>query len=327
MVRLVRFRLIYFATLACAVCSGAWGAGPEKLFRWKLHPGQQIHVRLAQTMKSAASIQGTALESSVDMRMSMKWHVLQVDQQGTAEMTQSIEHMSMTVRSPGSDVVQYDSSSPAQAGGVAQGIADGIQPLLGVNFIQRMNARGEILDVRLSPEAEQVLENMPAGAQLKEMFSENGIKTLVNQAAAVLPEHPVRPGDQWRGQAETKSPAGSLRMDIFYRYEDTEQRQGRELERIAVSIKVSLPPADNPLGLEVNIVEQDNQGVLYFDARGGRFVETQLRQRMTLETVLGSRSHRQDIDTRLRMQFLPGETLEQAAVANRNTGQVRSRQQ
>ena len=309
-----RFALFLFVVLALTSSP----ATAQKLLRWRLKPGERIHVRLSQKMDTEATIQGTVLKSSVDMWMAMKWDVLRVDDRGIIEMTQSIERMKMSVASPGVELVTYDSASPQEPTGPAKSIAAGIQPLMGVKFIQSMNNRGEIVDVRLSQDAAAALDAAPSGAQLKEMFSQDGLKSLVNQAAAVLPEKAVRPGDTWQGQSETKSPAGDLKMDINYTYHGTVQRRGRTLEKIGVDLKVSFPEGANPLGLRVRVKEQQNTGFLYFDAKAGRFVETQLVQKMTLETALGDQTHQQKLDMRLHMQFETDRT------ARRSTGTPRT---
>jgi hypothetical protein len=255
-------------------------------------------------MNSEASIQGAVFSSTVDLAMTMKWQVTGVDQEGTAEMSQAIERMKMTMETPGLESVTYDSASKDIPTGPAKSVAEGIGPLLGVKFIQRMNDRGEIIDVRLSEEASQALDEVPSGAELKEMFSKEGLKSLVNQAAAVLPQQPVRPGDTWQGKSQVASPAGELTMDIKYTYLGTEVRQARPQEKIGVNLALSFPEGTNPLGLSVNIKDQNSSGVLYFDATEGRFVETQLRQQMTMETALGDHTHQQKLDMRLNMQFV-----------------------
>lgn len=275
----------------------------QKLLRWNLQRNETIQVLLSQKMMTAASIQGTELRSTVDMLMAMKWHVLAVDAHGTAQMSQSIDRMKMTMESPGFETVAYDSATATHATGPTQSIAASIEPLLGVKFIQTMNDRGEIVDLRLSKEAAEALDKVPSGAQLKEMFSQEGLKSLVTQAAAVLPEKPIRPGDTWRGQSETKSPAGNLKMNMRYRYFGTELRQGRPVEKIGVALQLSFVDGANPLGLSVQIKDQDNSGTLYFDSVLGQFVETSLHQNMTLQTKLGNQTHMQKLDMQLRMQF------------------------
>jgi hypothetical protein len=299
--RHLRLALILSVTLTTVF--GPRSASAQKRLRWTLEPGETVKVQFSQVMDTEASIQSAVLQSTVQMSMAMKWHVLNVDAEGTAEMAQSIEQLKIVMNSPGAGEVSYDSSAPQQPDGLAKDLASGIEPLIGMRFIQKMNDRGEILDVRLSDEASAALDKSPLGSQLKEVFSREGLDALVNQTAAVLPQHPVRPGDTWTGTSETKSPVGALKMDLTYTYLGTETRQGRELEKIGVKIQLGFAEGANPLGLNVKFTDQNNSGLMYFDARAGRFVETTVNQKMTMETAIGDRTHQQKLNTRLSMRF------------------------
>jgi hypothetical protein len=166
-----------------------------------------------------------------------------------------------------------------------------------------MTNRGEILDVKLTPDAQAKLAKQPTGAQLKEMFSKEGMKSLLHQAATVLPEKPVKPGDSWKGTTETKSPVGKLVMDMTYTYRGTVMDSGRPLERIDVGMMVRFAKQANEMGLNVSVKEQKNAGALFFDAELGRFVRTEMRQTMTLVTSIGPKEHQQSLDTMLTMKF------------------------
>ncbi len=119
----------------------------------------------------------------------------------------------------------------------------------------------------------------------------------------MLPERAVAVGDQWTGVTRTQSPVGTLVMNNVYTYQGPVERNGRALERIDVEVNVSFAKGNNALGVNVDITQQENRGVMYFDARQGRFVETMLAQKMTLVTAIGDQKHEQQLDTKLRMQF------------------------
>ena len=92
-------------------------------------------------------------------------------------------------------------------------------------------------------------------------------------------------------------------MHNTYTYRGTVNQNGRKLDRIDVAIQIGFDKTNNAMGLDVAVSEQQNHGTMYFDAAAGRFVETQLAQKMTLETAIGDRTHRQRLDTTLRMRF------------------------
>jgi len=276
----------------------------EKLLRWKLARGENIQVNFVQNTTMNTSIMGSELNSSADMGMVLLWHVGQVANDGTMEIVQSIKQLTMKMENPGGAPIEYDSSKPVRPEDtVAQTLAASIQPLVGVEFVQTMSARGEILDVTLTQEARASLAKAPAGSQLTQIFSKEGLKSLLHQAATVLPEGPVSPGDTWTGQTQTKSPVGTLVMDMTYTYRGTEMVKNRPLERIDVDVVVKFGREPNAMGLEVEVKAQQNAGTMFFDATSGRFVQTELNQNMTLETAIGEKVHRQRLNTVLRMQF------------------------
>ncbi len=135
----------------------------EQLLRWKLRPGEAINVKMAQNMDMKANVMGKSLASSADMSMVMRWVVEDVDQDGVTEMRQSIQRLRMSMQTPGGKPVVYDSASQAEPVGMAKNLAQNMQPLIGVEFIQTMSPRGEIIDVRLSDKANaQLAQRRPA---------------------------------------------------------------------------------------------------------------------------------------------------------------------
>jgi hypothetical protein len=289
--------------LVLAVVALASPVQAERLLRWKLKPGEAIDVRLVQDMDMTSTVLGKKLGSSADMSMVMRWNVENVGAEGVSQLRQSIQRLRMSMQTPGSDPVVYDSANASVADGMAKQLAENMAPLIGVEFIQSMSSRGEIIDVRLSDEAAAKLAKSPASAQLQQVFSKEGIKSLMHQAATVLPEKSVKPGDQWTGQTRTDSPVGTLIMNNTYTYRGTVDKDGRTLDRIDVDVNVTFAKGDNRLGVDVQIKQQQNKGVMYFDVAQGRFVETLLAQKMTMVTAIADQRHEQELDTKLRMQF------------------------
>ena len=295
----IRTLILGMATLAIFVST----ANAQKLLRWKFVPGENIQVNFQQDMRMSTDMMGNQIKTTADMGMTLGWQVKTVSPQGVAEIAQSIERLQMNMSNPGSAPIAYDSASTTKPTGVAAQLAAGIESLVGVEVLQQLNPRGEILAVTLSPEAQAQVAKAHAAAQVQQVFSKEGMKALLHQAATVLPEKPVSPGDSWTSQMDTKSPVGSLHMDMKYTYRGTEVYNGRELEVVDVSVNVGFGAEPNQLGLKVKVAEQEGKGALFFDAAAGRFVSTQLNQNMSLETTVGKTVHRQQLETVVKMQF------------------------
>jgi hypothetical protein len=164
-----------------------------------------------------------------------------------------------------------------------------------------MTNRGELMAMQLSDQGAASLQ--ASGAQINETFSQEGLRALWEQAAVVLPQYAVKPGDNWQGRSQINSPAGTLLMTTKYTYRGTEQLEGRVLERIDLEITVGFGDGPNALGLDVNVADQKNCGSMYFDAVLGQFVRSEIVQQMTMETQLGEHVHRQQLNTQLRMKL------------------------
>ena len=302
---------VFFATFAILAST----ADAQKLLRWKFTPGDNIQVNFQQDMDMSTDMMGKAVKTTADMGMTLGWNIQSVSPQGVADISQSIERLQMRMENPGSKPIVYDSASAEPPEGLAKNLAGSIGPLVGIHFVQQMDPRGEILDVRLSQEAQTELAKAPAAAQIRQVFSKDGLKALLHQAATVLPENPVSPGDSWTSQMDTNSPVGKLHLDMQYTYRGTKVYNGRPLEVIDVKVNVDFGDAPNPLGLKVKVAKQENQGALFFDAAAGCFVSTQLNQTMTLETTVGDKVHTQELSTVLKMQFLKRSSAGQSPVA------------
>ncbi len=307
------YRRLVVATLlglAATLCTPETNA--QKLLQWRFEQGQSLDVWFTQDMTVQMTAMGQEMESSADMGMLMRWDIQQVNSDGSAEIKQSIERLSMRLETPGSDPIEYDSAQKEEAAGLALTLASSVEPMVGVEFMQKMSPSGEILEVSLSEAAQQKLATAPSGAQLKEVLSRDGLRALLTQAATVFPTTPIQPGDTWTGSTKSQSPIGQLLMEMKYTYRGTEVRSGQPLERIDVEMLVSFPGKANQNGVNIRVQNQRNTGALFFDAAAGRFVETELKQNMRMVTTMGDQQHSQLLSTVLRMSFSPVNPIVQA---------------
>ncbi len=305
-------RWLFSVSLATLLMGFAANADAQKILQWQFEPGQTLNVWFTQDMTVQMTAMGQEMESAADMGMLMKWDIQQVNEDGSAHINQSIERLTMRLATPGTDEIEYDSAHAEKATGTALTLKASVDPLVGVEFTQTMSSTGEILDVQLTEQSKQQLNAAPAGAQLREVLSRDGLKALLSQAATVFPTTPISPGDSWTGSTNSKSPVGPLSMEMTYEYVGTEMRSGRPLERIDVDMTVAFPEGAPQNGMNISVQNQRNTGSLFFDAEAGRFVETELHQNMRMVTSVGKQQHSQLLSTVLRMTFEPVSQVAQA---------------
>lgn len=293
-----------FFTMISLVCQAPVFAQAKQL-RWKLKPGEAMQVSFNQNMQMSTDMGGSAVKTVANMGMSMRWDINDLDARGVYDIGQSIERVTMAMDVPGGHNLAYDSAQPGEPQGITKALAASVDPLIGIDFTHKMSTRGEIVDVVLSEKSKASLANTPAAGQIQQIFSKDGLRSLLHQAATVLPENAIQPGHTWKGTSVTKSPVGNMVMDMNYVYRGTEQVDGRPLERIDVDVTVRFGEDKSPMGLKVDIAKQNNKGTMYFDAAKGRFTKTELTQNMSLETNIGDQKHVQQLDTILKMVFQP----------------------
>ncbi len=279
--------------------------GQLKQLRWKFQPGDALQVTFQQNTQMTSDVSGTGITTIAKMGMSSRWDVRAIETNGVYDIQQTIERVTMEMIVPGGHNLVYDTASTEAPQGMAKTLAASVDPLVGVDFMHKMSPRGEIVDIGLSEQSKARLANNPGAVHVQQIFTRDGLESLLHHAATVLPEAAISPGYSWNGTSEIKNPAGNMVMDMVYVYKGTEQVDGRPLERIDVSVNVRFGEEHSALGLKVGITKQQNQGTLYFDAAKGRFARTQLSQKMTLETKIGDQKHVQHLESGLEMAFQP----------------------
>jgi len=276
--------LLAYRSLRCLLCcvaiffTATASVRGEQLLRWKLKAGETLQVELAQKSEIETTIANKPVKMRLEMGLGLKWVVTETDGQGVAQIEQSFTRLRLKMELPKQDPVEYDSAALTKPTGAAKDVADAVGPLIGAKFQVSMNSRGEITDVKLSEAAAKLLDS-PAAARFKETFSKEGLSDLLRQSATVLPEKPVDSGATWSVPATSKSPLGPIKLLHKYTYLGTEERGGRQLEKISAHTTLEL---EEPKG-KPQLKEQKHSGVLYFDAQAGRFVETEISQELTTE--------------------------------------------
>ncbi len=301
-----RYRLVFvsFAALVAPLLASA-DARAQTLLRWKLQQGQKLRVEVTQKSDLETTVGTKPLKMSIGMTMEMDWTVDAVDEQGTAQLTQSFSRLAMKMDVPGTGAIQYDSAAPAPATGPAKDIAAAVAPLIGAPFVLKMNDRGEILEVKLSDAAAKAFEAAAADSRLKSVFSKEGISETLRQSSAVLPEKPVNKGESWNVVTQTASPLGLVKQTSTYTYEGPETRDDQPLEKIKVESTLTLDKQQDPSSPKVVLKDQQQSGTLHFDPAAGRFVDSEITQHLTTETPYRGMLIRTKASSSMHMKITP----------------------
>ena len=252
-----------------------------KKLRLKYKTGDVFKVEVKQEQKQKISMQQQSQEIPVDLTMDMTWKVEKVNDDGTIQMTQSIDRVQMKMTIPLQGEVTYDTNSEEEPAGVAGMLAGGIKPMIGVKFQQKLNDRGEVMEFSVPDDVQQKLGENPMVGQL---LSEDTLKEMFAKTAPVLPEQEIEKGYSWESDfsAPENPMLGVMSVISKYTYEGEEQRDNRTLDKFSVSTTVALKAAEGTASA-VSLGEQSSSGAVYFDAEAGYFVDSTISQAMEIK--------------------------------------------
>lgn len=278
----------------------------ETLLRWKFQQGQRLHVTVEQATRLETTAGPKPREMKVDTTMEMDWQVNAVDDGGTAEMTQTITRLKMRMETLGAAPVEFDTASEEQPTGTARYFIAASR-VVGVELKVAMTARGEITSVSLSDDAKKLLDEALAGTSLPALFSSEGLTATLKQTATALPEEAVDLGDTWETSTSSKLPIGEVRQMTTYTYAGSRDHDGRMLDAIDLKSQLQLSPSPKDAENAAQIKEQEHTGTLWFDAEAGRFVESNVSQKLVTESPYRGTQVRVSATTSQTTTFRAGE--------------------
>jgi hypothetical protein len=283
----ILFCVTSFATLEC---------NAAKLLRWKLQPGQQFQVQVAQNSKTKTTVNDRTVKMSLDMLMDMKWTVDSVDQMGVATISQMFTRMRVDMDAPSVGKVSFDTAKETKPGELTEGLSDALDALIPrpakegepqretPTFSVLVNPRGEIVKVDIPKETAAAIKKATASSKLRHLLSVDGLTQLLQQSLATLPDEAIDPDHQWSLETTTPSPLGVLKQTHKYTYRGAVQRNGQPVDQIDVVTELSLEPSKDAAAKKLKIKSHKQSGSLFFDAEEGRFVATDIQQTLVSET-------------------------------------------
>jgi hypothetical protein len=251
-----------------------------------LKKGDSLNYESTTEQKQSAKVNGMDFKTSMTQSMEITWTVKDV-QDGNADVVQKINQLRQKLDMPGQGF-EFDSKKGKKAeGAIGQLIGPIYDAMVGSEYSFKMDPQGETSDNKISEKLLQAVKTNPALAQLGEMFSEEGLKNMMQQSQVAFPKEAVSKGKSWNKKVEMKMPFGTMKIDTNYTYQGPETRNNTQLEKIDSKSTVTMEPAaDAKISLKVK--SADVKGTIYFDNKAGKLVEISQTQKMVMETsVMG----------------------------------------
>jgi hypothetical protein len=251
----------------------------QTTLQWKFRKGETLNYQLTQKINVTMSVNNQNIKNNMVQTIDIIWTANDVTSDGTADLTQKIDRIQMTMDSPFGGKTEYDSKEGKKPEGpIGQQINPVLDAMVGAEFSFKMNRKGEVSDVKLPSKLVDALKNSPAMAQAGGMFSEDGMKNMITQSTLSFPAGPIHKGQNWSKTIEVPAgPLGTMRFDNTYTYEGPSSGQ----EKISLKSKMDLKPAENS-PLEAAVKSQESEGSFLFDGKKGRLDESEVKQTMEL---------------------------------------------
>jgi hypothetical protein len=310
----------FASLLTMWVICGSSTAGAEPACTWALKAGETLRYRLSvkndAEVRSSGVVDAVPKKSGVTLSLTLSWLVKRVAEDGTAEVTQTIEHarLSMYREYAKREESLYDSGDPNTVDNAWSGMmAAAIGPLLRAPYTLKISPRGRLSDVKLPEKAVTVWKELRVGLDdekhaFSPLFSASGFIALL---APVLPgqSNKASAGNPW--SYSWGNPKRSIQLTDTFTEGKSEGRSLKYLGKTeAVLTDLTEPPiiAPPPLSYPMTLVWQDKSvqfkngrfekqsgtATLTFDSGAGHLVEftRDLTYRMAIDLWVGEDTRR-----------------------------------
>jgi hypothetical protein len=273
------------------VLAGSGGRTLEAAsLRWKFKPGETLRYAMDQkTVTTAKFPGGQELKNTLSQTIALRWDVKSVSPDGTADLVQTIEQVVDRADGP-LGKYEYDSKVGKEPEGpIAASRVPLFKALIGAPIAFKISAQGEPSEVKVPEKLTQSLKEAgPAAAAAGQLFSEEGLKSLILQTTLIVPRDDLAPGKTWSRQTKEAMPGvGTMSLDTTFTYQGPDPKTG--LEIIAQLTKVDLqPPPDAKDNFPLKVKSQDSKGVVHFDSAAGHFIDSQSKEKIEISAMVNN---------------------------------------
>jgi hypothetical protein len=295
-----------------AFIAPAYGQGVTLKYRWT--KGEVLTYRaLMQTTSVVSGMPGMG-EMKIDQSLSQVTKMTTVDiaADGTTTLRESFESMKMEMDGPMGHI-SYDTAAPSGlANPMIQAMRKVLDAIVGASLtivqapdgsIRKLEGTTSIID-QISKNTSGDPSAAMAAQGMKAAFSDEAIKTTLEQTFSKLPADPVRPGDTWKGQtAMGNEMIGRIVGNVTFTLKSVEGPADAGLARIdiALVLKQEIAPPPGPNGMTMKLGDARGTGEIVFDLAKGRIRESRMKSdlpsRMSMQAPDGTTANMENKTT------------------------------
>ena len=251
--------------------------------QWKFAVGDTYLLEVQQTVEQKTTVLLQPVEATTTLSMGVRWEITAVHPDGSAEVTQTFEKLSLKVQSEDSAEVDYDSGRTQQSSASGEGLHKAIRRLLNTPIQLTVRPDGQITEVKASEESLKKIRESSGSVKLRTALSPEGLQNMLALISTPLPDKEIQPGETWN--RERRSGTGGQQLDVTHRFEftGTEEVEGVALAKIEFSTTLKPGEPDTSSAQGPMIQSQDSTGSYWFDAELG--YPSRCEQTQTLVTT------------------------------------------
>jgi hypothetical protein len=268
---------------------------------WKFAAGEQADYVLGRDRVAKLDLNGNEIEIGISNTVDLHLTVRSIEAD-TFTVELKLNRIKMKVDSP-IELVEYDSAGliPGDESSLWPSLKDRLEKLVGSQATVILSKKGEVREVTLPDDVVSALEAESPNPQVQRfmsgVFDVAGIKSMIKQTFAPLPQDPSDVGSQWKTNEEIdRPPFGKVKVDRTLTYVGKDEGSG-DYDNISLVTKVDFEMAEgeNAEEISLKIVEQEGKGNIEFDSEAGRTREMEFAQTMKMEISYGGNEIVQDL--------------------------------
>jgi hypothetical protein len=276
-------------------------ADAQTILRYKFKEGEKFGYVLDQKMKMSTNVMGKDIEMHINQWMDMSWQVLKLDKDGNAEVKVAFSGAKMSMDGP-MGKVEVDSKNAKQPDDpIGKILSQTVAALAELEMTFTMDSVGEIKDIKMPEKVKNNLKALPGAEAMGDLFSDEGLKKMA-QGGVVLPRDAVTKGKTWNTKADMKLQFGKIKGDIQFTYEEAVDKEGKQLEKIALKPNVTIEAAPNA-PFQLKLKSQEGKGHVYFDNVAGKLAEVDSTQIMEMTVEANNLTIQQKIEQKTTMKL------------------------
>jgi hypothetical protein len=257
-----------------------------KALRYRFKPGETLRYTAEMKMTQVMASNGRTATGEVQMTAEALMQVKSVAADGSARVAVKTERLRMTLQ-VGNRKIVFDSRGEKPGEDNPDGLfLNVMHRAAAIECEATVDVRGRVRDVKFPASLKDLRATVPAN--LAYMVSDEDLRRQFGlDALAVLPDAPPVPGTTWASPPRRQtSPTGTFTTRTKCTYVGPEMRDGRQLEKLALTGRMDFAPGAQVQGL-MTLKSRSLKGESFFDRAAGRWVETTTRAEMEMEFNTG----------------------------------------